>query len=486
MLDHCSDAVLVVDRDGVLRYASASLSRMFGYDPAELVGTNLVELVHPDDRADAMGALARSNTSATGPLPRKVLRSRHGDGTWHWVEMSSYNLVDDQHLQGYVVTVRDLRDELNAEARFRTLLANSSDIISILGRDGLVRWSSAARTRMLGFPSGDTRPDAEPMSLVHPDDLDGVQKAFDEVFAGSFGSTWTMSARVQDANGSWRHLEMTATNLLDDPNIAGIVLNSRDVTSRVTAEDWVRTNEERFRLLVRHAHDAIITFDLSGTCMYASPAATQALGYEPEDMIGAQLADQVHPDDYERLAAEITTCLEVPNSTTLVEYRSLHADGFWRVVETSFTNLLDEPAVGAIVANLHDVTELRAAQLLLEHQATHDSLTDLPNRKMLHSVGADAVRRAHAAAWFRGGPLPRPRRLQADQRRGGPRRRGSRARDRGAPAASGRARRGPRRSRRWGRVLRRVRGHRGRRGRGARRPGAAGGSIRRSRWSTTP
>jgi diguanylate cyclase (GGDEF)-like protein/PAS domain S-box-containing protein len=189
---------------------------------------------------------------------------------------------------------------------------------------------------------------------------------------------------------------MTATNLLEDPNIAGIVINSRDATSRVTAEEWVRANEERFRLLVRHAHDAIITFDLSGTCTYASPAATRALGYEPEDMVGAQLADQVHPDDYERLAAEITTCLEVPNSTTLVEYRSLHADGFWRVVETNFTNLLEEPAVGAIVANLHDVTELRAAQLLLEHQATHDSLTDLPNRKMLHALGAEAGRRAGA------------------------------------------------------------------------------------------
>jgi diguanylate cyclase (GGDEF)-like protein/PAS domain S-box-containing protein len=401
VVDHCSDAVVVVDREGVLRYGAASLASVFAYAPAQLVGTNLIDLVHPEDRADAIGALARSNAAGPGPLPRKVLRVRHGDGSWHWVELSSHNLLDDPIVRGYVVTVRDLRDTQHAEARFRTLLANSSDIISILGRDGVVRWSSAARTRMLGYSSGETHPDVDGRSLVHPDDAEDVQKAFAEVFAGSLGSTSTMSARVQAADGSWRHLEMTATNLLDDPNIDGVVINSRDVTGRVAAEESLRTNEERFRLLVQQAHDAIITVDLNGICTYASPAVTRALGYAPAEMVGADLADQVHPDDYDRLATEVTMCLEIPRSSTTVEYRSRHADGTWRTVRTSFTNLLDEPAVAAVVANLEDITLLRAAEELLEHRATHDPLTDLPNSMTFRSLAEEALRR-HAG---RGGPV---------------------------------------------------------------------------------
>jgi diguanylate cyclase (GGDEF)-like protein/PAS domain S-box-containing protein len=393
VVEHCSDAVVVVDRDGVLQYAARSLSRVFGYEPARLVGTNLVELVHPDDRADAIGALARSNAAGTGPLPRKVLRVRHGDGSWHWVELASHNLLEDPVVRGYVVTVRDLRDTQNSEARFRTLLANSSDIISILGRDGIVRWSSAARTRTLGFPSGETPPDADASALVHPDDLERVQKAFAEVFAGELGSASTLSARVMAADGSWRHLEMTATNLFDDPNIDGVVVNSRDVTGPVAAEESLRTSEERFRLLVQQAHDAIITVDLDGICTYASPAVTRALGYTPAEMVGVDLADQVHPDDYDRLATEVTMCLEIPRSSTTVEYRSRHADGSWRTVRTSFTNLLDEPAVAAVVANLEDITLLRAAEELLEHRATHDPLTDLPNSVTFRSLAEEVLRR---------------------------------------------------------------------------------------------
>jgi diguanylate cyclase (GGDEF)-like protein/PAS domain S-box-containing protein len=175
------------------------------------------------------------------------------------------------------------------------------------------------------------------------------------------------------------------------------VVNSRDVTERVAAEHSLREEEERFRLLVQYAYDAVVTFDLSGTCIYASPATTRVLGYEPQDLIGQQLMDQVHPEDLDRLSAKVTECLQVPNTSVSVEYRSLHADGAWRTVESSFTNLLDEPSVGAIVANLHDVTELRAAQAVLERQAQHDPLTDLPNRNRLMVLAQDVLARAESA-----------------------------------------------------------------------------------------
>jgi PAS domain-containing protein len=92
-------------------------------------------------------------------LPRKVLRVRHVDDTWRWVELSSYGLLDDPVVGGFVVTIREITERLTGEARFRAMLAHSADIVVIVDADGIVRWGSAAGTRLLGHASGDTAPD---------------------------------------------------------------------------------------------------------------------------------------------------------------------------------------------------------------------------------------------------------------------------------------------------------------------------------------
>jgi PAS domain S-box-containing protein len=255
ILDHTNDVILLLEPDGTIRLASASAQWLLGLDPEEQIGRNALDFVHPDDLGDATAALGRSVAAGAGPLPRKVLRVRHGDGTWRWIELSSYGMLQDPLVQGFVVTVREITDRLDAEARFRAMLARSSDIISVLDAEANVRWSSAARTRLLGYPSGETEPEIAYADLVHPDDLPLVREAFLEVFAGARDADKPIVARVRAADGAWHSLEMMATNLLDDPNVQGVVVNSRDVTDRVEMEHSLRVladELERFALIVSH------------------------------------------------------------------------------------------------------------------------------------------------------------------------------------------------------------------------------------------
>jgi PAS domain S-box-containing protein len=263
ILDHTNDVIVVLDVNATIRFASASAKWLLEFDPEEQIGRSAFDFIHPDDMGDAIGALDRSVAAGPGPLPRKVIRVRHGDGTWRWVELSSYGMLDDPLVQGIVVTVREVRDRLDAEAGFRAMLAHSSDILSVLEPDANVRWTSAAATRLLGYPSGETGPEIPFIDVVHPDDLPEMRERFDDVLGGTRGYEGPILVRVRAADGSWHSLELMAINHIDDPNVRGVVINARDVTDRLEMEQSLRelanelkrSNEELEQFALVASHD---------------------------------------------------------------------------------------------------------------------------------------------------------------------------------------------------------------------------------------
>jgi diguanylate cyclase (GGDEF)-like protein/PAS domain S-box-containing protein len=140
--------------------------------------------------------------------------------------------------------------------------------------------------------------------------------------------------------------------------------------------------EQRFRALVQHAPDIIALFDGAGVLSYASPALTRILGYEPADLLGVASPETIHPDDFDAVARAFAIAMAAAGTPTPVEFRCKAADGSYRHLEATFTNLFGVPAVDAMVINARDITERVEAAAALMHQAFHDALTDLPNRAL--------------------------------------------------------------------------------------------------------
>jgi diguanylate cyclase (GGDEF)-like protein/PAS domain S-box-containing protein len=148
-------------------------------------------------------------------------------------------------------------------------------------------------------------------------------------------------------------------------------------------ELMLRQSEERFRSLVRHASDIVTILDADGTIRYESPSVEQILGRRPEELVGRNIFDYLHPDDKEWALGVFRGILEKPeDSPVRVQCRFRHADGFWRYLETSGTNQLDNPSIAGVVCNSRDVTERKVLEEQLERRAFYDSLTDLPNRTL--------------------------------------------------------------------------------------------------------
>src|SRR5918995_49109 len=169
----------------------------------------------------------------------------------------------------------------------------------------------------------------------------------------------------------------------------------RDVTERKGVEKAIKESEERFRSLVQNTSDIITILEADGTVRYISPAVERVTGHKPEEQIGTKAFASVHPDDRERALDIFAAVLKVPGLHPPVEFRVLHKDGSWRYLEHIVNNLLDDPAVRSVVVNSRDVTERRALEEQLRHQALHDPLSRLPNRALFMDRLEHALTRAN-------------------------------------------------------------------------------------------
>jgi PAS domain S-box-containing protein len=123
-----------------------------------------------------------------------------------------------------------------SEARFSSLVQNATDVITVIEPDATVLYQSPSVERVLGYRADDLV-GTKISALLHPYDQQRVlgPQAVDEA-----RPTHAVECRVRHADGSWRYFETTVTNLLHDPNVEGLVLNSRDVTDRHRLETELR------------------------------------------------------------------------------------------------------------------------------------------------------------------------------------------------------------------------------------------------------
>jgi len=179
-------------------------------------------------------------------------------------------------------------------------------------------------------------------------------------------------------------------------NRGGLVLAIiRDVTERKGVEKAIKASEERFRSLVQNTSDIITILEADGTVRYISPAVERVTGYKPEGQIGTNALGSVHPDDRDRALGIYAAVLKNCGLHQPVEFRVPHKDGSWRYLEHIVNNLLDDPAVRGVVVNSRDVTERKALEEQLRHQALHDPLSGLPNRALFMDRLEHALTRAN-------------------------------------------------------------------------------------------
>jgi len=157
----------------------------------------------------------------------------------------------------------------------------------------------------------------------------------------------------------------------------------------------LKTSEQRFRALVLHSSDVVSVVDTDSVVQYQSESIERVFGHHAHRLVGAPLTSIFQPEAATALLEALKSASLRSRGVAVIELPLVRADGRICQAEISVTNLLEDPAVGALVLNMRDVTERRELENQLIHEAFHDTLTGLANRALFTDrVGQALQRRA--------------------------------------------------------------------------------------------
>ncbi|MDJ0729388.1 MAG: PAS domain S-box protein [Crocosphaera sp.] len=251
-------------------------------------------------------------------------------------------LYDDHNNPKYLVCItEDITQQKQAEQekeasenKLKALLKYSSDIVSIFDREGKLIYNSPAAQKIHGF-SPEEMLQQNTFNFMYPDDRARVEAKFFQLLNNP-QETVTVQYRYQKKGDDYVWMEAVASNQLDDPNIQGIVANSRDISQRKQAEEALRESEQKFRQLAENIHEVFWIIELSQTdpsyhkSLYVSPAYKDVWSYNPEELYNnpMQWLEAIHPDDQEQIKQGLSQ--KLLKGEFDYQYRIIRPDGTLR------------------------------------------------------------------------------------------------------------------------------------------------------------
>jgi PAS domain S-box-containing protein len=340
---------VLVHAGGSWIYANAEARAMFG----DVVGRSILGIVPPDMREIVGG---RVKVVMSGKRTETIEQRLIGAGGRElYADVVGVPSVTPDGRPAALVIARDVSARHALERRYRATFEQAAVGMCHVALQGELIRVNDRFCQLLGY-SRDELEGLHIRDVMHPLDIDTGTERIAELVAGDL-SSYSTERRYMRKDGTvvWTILTVSLVRKADrTPDYFITVIE--DISRRKSAEAEVEASEKRFRHLVENGADLILVIDRDATITFASRNSVNVLGFPPAEMIGRNVFEFDHPDDFPAASAVFKDVID-SGRRGLTTLRVKHKSGGWRVLDVSAVNLLDDPSVAGLVINAHDVTE---------------------------------------------------------------------------------------------------------------------------------
>jgi diguanylate cyclase (GGDEF)-like protein/PAS domain S-box-containing protein len=275
-------------------------------------------------------------------------------------------------------TRRQLEKRLTeSEERFIDVFDNTSDLIQCVAPDGSLIFTNRSWREVMGYTEQEVR-SLNLLDLLHPDSMICCSDRFGRLMNGETLSC--IEFKFVTKAGDTVHLMGDCGSIIREGGVISTRGIFRNVTDTVKAENALKVTEARYRALYENAPDIYSTISAGGEILSINQTGARLLGYEVSELIGESVAKVIHPEDQRAVFACVEKLFTDPEGKFDIEYRKIRKDGsvFWVQQRASLEPDSDGQRLLVIC---RDITEKRYLEDKLAHQASHDMLTNLINRR---------------------------------------------------------------------------------------------------------
>jgi len=247
-------------------FSSPVVQHILGYDPDEIVGQRVLDLIHEEDLPMIKQTLARSIEQKAG-WTNLVIRWKHRDGSYRFLESNAVPIIDGTGIvEGFQGSDRDITDrKRNEEALKKSedllhlITDNMSDMIRVMDLQGNNLYVSASHFKGLGY-SVEERVGKSAFDIVHPEDIEMIMNKFTEGLSNY--QRVRVEYRVRHKNGHYIWLDTVADIIRDDQgNPRAVINSSRDISDRKQMDEKLRESEEKYRRITENMSDVVTEVD---------------------------------------------------------------------------------------------------------------------------------------------------------------------------------------------------------------------------------
>lgn len=370
LMDASLDVFCTINEDGKFVYVSEASKKHWGYTPEELIGKRYIEMTIAEDVTKTTDSAIDVGSGSETKTFRNRYRKKDGG--------IAYNLWSsrwDDTTKLFYSVARDNQEQVEqeekikqSEQRFKALVQEGSDLYAIIDKQGNYIYMSPSSTSIIGIPP-EVFIGKNAFEYLHPDDVEKAQENLKKVITQD--KVIMELYRAKNLKNEWRWVETVLTNMLNNPAVKGIVINSSDVTEKVVQEEKLirakekaEENERKMNEAQKLAHLGSWYYDVINKVSYWSEETYNIWGFDTEktsiDFVDHQ--ERINPKDWEYFTATVDNAIQkgIPYK---MELELIMPDGSSKIVNTIGKPIFNKKnKVIAFRGTTQDITERKTIE----------------------------------------------------------------------------------------------------------------------------